>query len=1193
MRTLISKGVGLLRAQAHLLPGLGGVLLGLFLFTANGSADTTQFSGDPPAVDPAYAGSYTAVDIGKVPLTGDLGAVCFKDANTLYVATNSVLANGEIDAIAVTRGAGNHITGYSGVATKVFDAPYIDGGLQFGTNGVLFYTAYRYQTQGANSVGQIKPGSTGPDKVTILDSLGVSPSVGSLAFVPAGFGGTGYLKLISWDPKTWYSTYLSPDGAGTFNVSTVESPSVSLGSANFEGIAFINAGQPLFTNNSVLIAADLQQVIWAYEVDTKGNPKTSTVKRFAYVSDPVGMTVDPVTGDILVGTEQGPLGDHIAIIRGFAAPALQPAPAITTSKPLYNAGETIATTFSNALGKAHEWVGIFAAGTSNTSYLQWFYTDGTQNGTAGITNGNINFSGDLSAGNYEARLFYESGFAMAANVAFTVQNGPPAQALNPSPTAGATGVAVNATLSWTPGFAATSHQVYFGTNPNPGAAEYKGSQAGTSYTPGALAAQTAYYWRIDEVNGQGTTTGVVWSFTTGGGPPAVTTTKATYNPGETIVVNFSSASGSRVDWIGLYTAGAANNAYLQWLATDGTQTGTPGIINGSVSFPGGFSTPGNYEARLFFNGNFTLQASVAFTVQSGPQAINPNPSSGATGISLSPTLTWTAGSGATSHQVYFGTNPSPGTNEFKGSQIGTTYAPGTLTAFTTYYWRIDEGNGQGTTIGTVWSFTTGSNPPTITTTKPSYSQGETIVVNFSNASGSRHDWIGLYAAGAANTAYQQWFYTDGTQNGTNGITSGTITFPGGFSTAGNYEARLFFNGTFTVQTNVAFSVQNGPQAINPNPSSGATGISLTPSLTWTAGAGATSHQVYFGTNPNPGTNEFKGTQAGTTYTPSALAANATYYWRIDEINGQGTAIGVVWNFTTGNGPPSVTTTKSTYNPGETIVVNFANASGSRTDWIGLYAAGAGNNAFLQWFCTDGTQNGTPGIINGSVSFPGGFASPGSYEARLFFNGNSTMQASVAFSVQNGPQAIYPNPSSGATGVTLTPGLTWTAGAGATSHQVYFGTNPNPGASEFKGSQAGTSYVPGTLATQTTYYWRIDEINGQGTTTGAVWSFTTAASASTPTIAVTKGAYTTSEPIVVNFKNASGNAADWVGLFAAGAANTAYLKWYYTDGTQTGSSGLINGTVTFPAGSLSSGNYEARLFFNGNFTLRATTSFVVQ
>jgi glycoprotein endo-alpha-1,2-mannosidase len=85
------------------------------------------------------------------------------------------------------------------------------------------------------------------------------------------------------------------------------------------------------------------------------------------------------------------------------------------------------------------------------------------------------------------------------------------------------------------------------------------------------------------------------------------------------------------------------------------------------------------------------------------KATNPNPANIATGVSINATLSWTAGSGATSHDVYFGTT-SPGA--FQRNQTDTTFSPGTLAKNTTYYWRIDEHNAGGTTTGDVWSFTT-------------------------------------------------------------------------------------------------------------------------------------------------------------------------------------------------------------------------------------------------------------------------------------------------------------------------------------------------------------------------------------------------------------------------------------------------------------------------------------------------------
>ena len=85
------------------------------------------------------------------------------------------------------------------------------------------------------------------------------------------------------------------------------------------------------------------------------------------------------------------------------------------------------------------------------------------------------------------------------------------------------------------------------------------------------------------------------------------------------------------------------------------------------------------------------------------------------------------------------------------------------------------------------------------------------------------------------------------------------------------------------------------------------------------------------------------------------------------------------------------------------------------------------------------------------------------------------------------KATNPTPANGSTAVDINANLSWTAGTGATSHDVYFGTSSS--SPTFRGNQAGTSYEPGTMVAGTTYYWRIDELPGP--ITGDLWNFTTA------------------------------------------------------------------------------------------------------
>ena len=96
----------------------------------------------------------------------------------------------------------------------------------------------------------------------------------------------------------------------------------------------------------------------------------------------------------------------------------------------------------------------------------------------------------------------------------------------PNPADGDVDVKPSVVLGWVAGAVADSHEVYFGSdadavkNATKSSPEYKGAKAlgEESYDPGMLTLNTAYYWRIDEVNGTNPDSpwaGNVWGFTTG------------------------------------------------------------------------------------------------------------------------------------------------------------------------------------------------------------------------------------------------------------------------------------------------------------------------------------------------------------------------------------------------------------------------------------------------------------------------------------------------------------------------------------------------------------------------------------------------------------------------------------------------------------------------------------------------------
>ena len=88
---------------------------------------------------------------------------------------------------------------------------------------------------------------------------------------------------------------------------------------------------------------------------------------------------------------------------------------------------------------------------------------------------------------------------------------PPSRATTPFPRNGSMKVEPNSKISWTSEYKIKSQDVYFGkTDPPP----FVGNQESAEFDPGVLDGATTYYWRIDEKNENGTTTGDTWSFTT-------------------------------------------------------------------------------------------------------------------------------------------------------------------------------------------------------------------------------------------------------------------------------------------------------------------------------------------------------------------------------------------------------------------------------------------------------------------------------------------------------------------------------------------------------------------------------------------------------------------------------------------------------------------------------------------------------
>jgi hypothetical protein len=122
---------------------------------------------------------------------------------------------------------------------------------------------------------------------------------------------------------------------------------------------------------------------------------------------------------------------------------------------------------------------------------------------------------------------------------------PPKTAYSPVPAIGAAGVSVNPQLTWTPGFGAKLHTVYFGETFDEVDAAAGGSPQGTAaYSPGTLKMAKTYYWRVDEFDVVETHKGDVWSFTTEGGVEALDPANDAVDVSQTPVLTWSPGLGA-------------------------------------------------------------------------------------------------------------------------------------------------------------------------------------------------------------------------------------------------------------------------------------------------------------------------------------------------------------------------------------------------------------------------------------------------------------------------------------------------------------------------------------------------------------------------------------------------------------------------------------------------------------------------
>jgi subtilisin-like proprotein convertase family protein len=341
-------------------------------------------------------------------------------------------------------------------------------------------------------------------------------------------------------------------------------------------------------------------------------------------------------------------------------------------------------------------------------------------------------------------------------------------------------------------------------------------------------------------------------------------------------------------------------------------------------------------------------------------------------------------------------------------------------------------------------------------------------------------------------------------------------------------------------------------ATNFSPADLTTGVLTTSNLSWSAGGGITNtYDVYYGTAANSMTL-VSDNQTGTSFTPPAFVPGATYFWAVIPANAVGSAVGcdtlsfTVANevsycpaehggtaelicdlnqefisnaaFGTINNPSTClnapaytdyTSISTIVTQGTLVPANFSIGNYFTTDRVMVWVDWNQDGDFVDAGELSGTFL-TPGAgtLSGDIVVPAG-ASIGStrLRARLFYGtptsfdpcgipsngyGETEDYTVIVQALANVPEcATNLLPANLATEVSANQViLTWTNGGGAETYDVFFGTDPDA-LVLVSDNQAGTTFNPGTLDLNSTYYWQVVPTNSIGSNNScAVTSFTT-------------------------------------------------------------------------------------------------------
>lgn len=267
------------------------------------------------------------------------------------------------------------------------------------------------------------------------------------------------------------------------------------------------------------------------------------------------------------------------------------------------------------------------------------------------------------------------------------------------------------------------------------------------------------------------------------GSISVNRSRSTFTAPASIRVSWSGLPNKQTVWVALAPAGSPATTYGPWVWAGRRGSHTFTNVNA-----------GTWVARAL-DGYTILTESPSFTVTSnGPPSVT------------------AAATGATTARVTYQNMPGD------GDWIALAAPSAPANAYVAWAYTGDGAAGSlqfsnlpsGTFVARAYTkndftiiaqsapFSVGASQPSVSTNASSYTDRQSITVNWSNLTGNATDWIAISDAGSPTTSYLRWVYT-------NGAATGSTTFTA--MAAGSYVARAYVeNSLVMVAESPAFNV---------------------------------------------------------------------------------------------------------------------------------------------------------------------------------------------------------------------------------------------------------------------------------------------------------------------------------------------------------------------------------------------------